>query len=136
MGMCWGCWAAWHVFMSTAEWRETILDCFLAASAHAPAPLTPARAHTPQVLSTRARKDVAIGDIKVQVCVFPFDCLYINGRPLLSEPLTERRKALYGALEEREGELMFATYKTSRDTEELAVSCAEGALLLACAAGV
>lgn len=81
----------------------------------------------PQVLSTRARKDVAIGDIKVQVCVFPFDCLYINGRPLLSEPLTERRKALYDALEEREGELMFATYKTSRDTEELAVrGCCRG----------
>jgi hypothetical protein len=56
-----------------------------------------------------------------QVCIYAFDCLYINGRPLLSEPLTERRKALYGALEEAEGGLMFATYKTSRDTEELAV---------------
>jgi DNA ligase-1 len=32
-----------------------------------------------QVLSTRKRKDVKEEDIKVQVCVFAFDCLYLNG---------------------------------------------------------
>lgn len=51
-----------------------------------------------QVLSTRARKDVAIAEIKVQVLVFAFDCLYLNGNSLLAEPLTERRKALYSAI--------------------------------------
>lgn len=55
--------------------------------------------HCPQVLSTRARKDVALADIKVQVCVFAFDCLYVNGRSLLQAPLTERREALYSSLQ-------------------------------------
>ncbi|KAG2493340.1 hypothetical protein HYH03_008474 [Edaphochlamys debaryana] len=72
-----------------------------------------------QVLSTRARKDVAVGDIKVQVVLFAFDCLFLNGESLLHKPLTERREALYSALETREGELQFASFKTSRDVEEL-----------------
>ncbi|EFJ43817.1 ATP-dependent DNA ligase [Volvox carteri f. nagariensis] len=72
-----------------------------------------------QVLSTRARKDVSVGEIKVQVVLFAFDCLYLNGESLLHKPLTERREALYGALMEKEGQLQFATAKTSRDVEEL-----------------
>lgn len=74
-----------------------------------------------QVLSTRARKDVAVADIKVQVFVFAFDCLYLNGQPLLPKPLTERRQALYDSLQPVEGQLQFATAKTSRDVDELEV---------------
>ena len=33
-----------------------------------------------QTLSTRARKDVKAEDIKVVVCVFAFDLLYLNGK--------------------------------------------------------
>ncbi|PRW32906.1 DNA ligase 1-like isoform B [Chlorella sorokiniana] len=72
-----------------------------------------------QVLSTRARKDVTVDNIKVAVCVFAFDCLSLNGRTLLREPLTARREALYSALNASEGHLEFATAKTSRDVEEL-----------------
>eukprot|EP00964_Phaeocystis_antarctica_P138999 scaffold103700_cov42-Phaeocystis_antarctica.AAC.1 len=32
-----------------------------------------------QVLSTRKRKDADVDDLKVQVCVFAFDMLYLNG---------------------------------------------------------
>jgi DNA ligase-1 len=73
-----------------------------------------------QVLSTRARKDVAVSDIKVPVVVFAFDCLYVNGRSLLHAPLSERRAAMRAHLVPAEGELDFATAKTSRDVEELA----------------
>ncbi|KAI8462457.1 MAG: hypothetical protein J3K34DRAFT_462922 [Monoraphidium minutum] len=73
-----------------------------------------------QVLSTRARKDVDVADIKVQVAVYAFDCLYLNGESLLHRPLAARRDALYGALTATEGQLAFATAKTSRDVEELA----------------
>lgn len=48
---------------------------------------------------------------QVAVCVFAFDCLSLNGRTLLREPLTARREALYSALEESEGHLQFATVK-------------------------
>ncbi len=56
------------------------------------------------MLSTRKRKDVTLSNIKVQVAVFAFDCLYLNGRSLLQAPLTERRQALYSALKVREEE--------------------------------
>lgn len=32
-----------------------------------------------QILSTRKRKDVKEEDIKVQVAIYAFDCLYLNG---------------------------------------------------------
>jgi ATP-dependent DNA ligase len=45
-----------------------------------------------QVLSTRARKGVIMSDIKVQVCLYAFDMLSVNGRNLLNEQLTVRRE--------------------------------------------
>eukprot|EP01025_Chloroclados_australasicus_P065346 TRINITY_DN8911_c0_g1_i3.p1 TRINITY_DN8911_c0_g1~~TRINITY_DN8911_c0_g1_i3.p1 ORF type:complete len:746 (-),score=67.51 TRINITY_DN8911_c0_g1_i3:431-2668(-) len=72
-----------------------------------------------QVLSTRARKDVKIKDIKVQVCIFPFDCLYLNDMVLLEEPLTVRREKLYSSMRESKGKLKFAVTKNSSDIEEL-----------------
>lgn len=47
----------------------------------------------------------------VQVCLFAFDCLYLNGEPLLDAPLTRRREALRSAVTERTGELQFAIFK-------------------------
>ena len=64
-----------------------------------------------QVLSTRARKDVKVADIKVQVCLYAFDCLFLNGQVLVDRPLTERREALYSAIQEKPGELFYATAK-------------------------
>lgn len=74
-----------------------------------------------QVLSTRARKEVALADVKVQVCVFAFDCLYHNGASLLHEPLTKRREVLHGALVEVPGQVSHAITKISNDVEELEV---------------
>ena len=43
-----------------------------------------------QVLSTRKRKDVSTSNIAVQVCIFAFDLLYLNGevsfKSLLLDP--------------------------------------------------
>ena len=64
-----------------------------------------------QVLTTRKRKDVKVDEIKVQVCLFAFDCLYRNGDMLLERPLTERREALRASVRERAGELQFAVFK-------------------------
>lgn len=74
-----------------------------------------------QVLSTRARKEVALADVKVQVCVYAFDCLYHNGASLLHEPLTKRRQLLHDSLVEVPGQLAQATTKISNDVEELEV---------------
>jgi DNA ligase-1 len=47
-----------------------------------------------QALSNRARKDVAIGSVKVAVCLFAFDLMYLNGEPLLERAFRERRELL------------------------------------------
>ncbi|KAF2399989.1 DNA ligase-like protein I [Trichodelitschia bisporula] len=47
-----------------------------------------------QVLSNRARKDVAVHEVKVVVCLFAFDLMYLNGEELLDRPFRERRSLL------------------------------------------
>ncbi|KOS17936.1 DNA ligase 3 [Escovopsis weberi] len=47
-----------------------------------------------QTLTNRARKDVALGDITIDVCMFSFDLMYLNGQPLLDRPFRERRELL------------------------------------------
>ena len=55
-----------------------------------------------QVLSTRARKGVIMSDIKVQVCLFAFDLLFLNGEQLLTQTL-ERRREVRGGKGREEG---------------------------------
>ncbi|KAK7935875.1 DNA ligase I- ATP-dependent (dnl1) [Apiospora marii] len=47
-----------------------------------------------QTLTNRARKDVAIGEITINVCLFAFDLMYLNRQPLLDRPFRERRELL------------------------------------------
>ncbi|KAI9147804.1 DNA ligase [Paramyrothecium foliicola] len=47
-----------------------------------------------QTLTNRARKDVDIGSIKIDVCLFSFDLMYLNGQPLLDRSFRERRELL------------------------------------------
>nr|XP_040233716.2 DNA ligase 1 isoform X1 [Anopheles coluzzii] len=72
-----------------------------------------------QVLSTRKRKDANEADIKVQVCVFMFDLLYLNGEPLVERPFVERRELLYRHFREIEGQWQYATRLDTGDLDEL-----------------
>ncbi|XP_063070014.1 DNA ligase 1 [Engraulis encrasicolus] len=72
-----------------------------------------------QVLTTRKRKDVDAADIKVQVCVYAFDLLYLNGKSLVREPLRVRRELLRESFEEQEGEFVFAKALDASDTEAI-----------------
>ncbi|KAL7737441.1 hypothetical protein ACLKA6_007584 [Drosophila palustris] len=72
-----------------------------------------------QVLTTRKRKNVDIDTIKVQVCVYIFDLLYINGTSLVTKPLSERRKLLFEHFQEVEGEWKFATALNTNDMDEV-----------------
>ena len=47
-----------------------------------------------QILANRARKDVVIQSVTVDVCLFAFDLMYLNGEELLSRPFRERRSLL------------------------------------------
>lgn len=47
-----------------------------------------------QILANRARKDVVIQSVKVDVCLFAFDLMYLNGEELLNRSFRERRSLL------------------------------------------
>ncbi|KZF24558.1 ATP-dependent DNA ligase [Xylona heveae TC161] len=47
-----------------------------------------------QTLANRARKDVVIGSVTIDVCLFAFDLMYLNGEELLDRPFRERRELL------------------------------------------
>uniref|UniRef100_A0A672JTC4 DNA ligase n=1 Tax=Salarias fasciatus TaxID=181472 RepID=A0A672JTC4_SALFA len=73
-----------------------------------------------QVLTTRKRKDVDASEIKVQVCVYAFDLLYLNGESLVRQPLCRRRALLRESFSEVEGEFVFARYIDSNNTDAIA----------------
>lgn len=72
-----------------------------------------------QILSTRKRKDANEDEIKVKVCVYMFDLLYLNSEPLVTRPFIERRKLLHENFNEVEGEWKFATYLDTSDVDEV-----------------
>ncbi|KAH8692675.1 putative DNA ligase I [Talaromyces proteolyticus] len=47
-----------------------------------------------QILTNRAKKNVDVESIKVNVCLFAFDLMYLNGEPLLDRSFRERRDML------------------------------------------
>ncbi|KAJ1473845.1 hypothetical protein T484DRAFT_1834680 [Baffinella frigidus] len=53
-----------------------------------------------QVLSTRKRKDVDETQVTVQVCLYAFDLLFLNGESLLKAPLSRRRTLLKDSFRE------------------------------------
>ncbi|XP_068673166.1 DNA ligase 1-like isoform X3 [Montipora foliosa] len=73
-----------------------------------------------QILSTRKRKDADASEIKVQVCVYAFDLLYLNGKSYVKEPFRVRREALRSSFTEIEGEFMFAQSSDSVNTDDIA----------------
>ncbi|XP_072947952.1 DNA ligase 1 [Epargyreus clarus] len=78
-----------------------------------------------QVLSTRKRRAAAAaagGEAAaptVQVCVFVFDLLYLNGAALVRRPLAERRRLLREHFQEQEGTWQFAKSRDCSTTEEV-----------------
>uniref|UniRef100_A0A8H7Y748 DNA ligase n=1 Tax=Psilocybe cubensis TaxID=181762 RepID=A0A8H7Y748_PSICU len=47
-----------------------------------------------QELAGRARKDVQLKDVRIAVCIFSFDLMFLNGKSLLGHSFRERRKIL------------------------------------------
>jgi DNA ligase 1 len=72
-----------------------------------------------QQLMTRKRKDVKAEDVKVKVCVFAFDLLFLNGEATVKTSLRERRDMLHAAFEPVEGEFAFAQFGDTKEIEEI-----------------
>ncbi|XP_040490172.1 DNA ligase 1 isoform X5 [Ursus maritimus] len=73
-----------------------------------------------QVLTTRKRKEVDAAEIQVQVCLYAFDLIYLNGESLVREPLSRRRQLLRENFVETEGEFVFAASLDTKDTDQIA----------------
>ncbi|KAI1321163.1 hypothetical protein EDD11_007729 [Mortierella claussenii] len=102
------------VKFAKADTKSFVLDCEAVAWDREQRCILPF-----QVLSTRKRKDVKEEDIKVQVCIFAFDLLYINGESLLREPLAKRRELLTEHFNEVDGEFAFAKSMNSTQIEDI-----------------
>uniref|UniRef100_A0A2S2NAI6 DNA ligase n=2 Tax=Schizaphis graminum TaxID=13262 RepID=A0A2S2NAI6_SCHGA len=72
-----------------------------------------------QILSTRKRKNANEADIKVQVCVYMFDLLYLNGESLVKRPFCERRQLLRENFIEVEEQFLLATSLDTTKMEEV-----------------
>lgn len=71
-----------------------------------------------QILSTRKRKDVKMEDVKIQVCIYAFDCLFYKNS-LLEETFESRRSYLFGQFKEIEDKFRFATHLDCKSVEEI-----------------
>ncbi|KAL4924461.1 DNA ligase (ATP) CDC9 [Aspergillus undulatus] len=72
-----------------------------------------------QQLMTRKRKDVNAEDVKVKVCIFAFDLLFLNGEPTVKKSLRERRDLLHESFQVTEGEFQFAQYGDTNDLDQI-----------------
>eukprot|EP00466_Bigelowiella_natans_P014142 jgi/Bigna1/56071/estExt_Genewise1Plus.C_820015 len=72
-----------------------------------------------QTLSTRKRKDVSSDSVQVNVVLFAFDCIYLNGKSLINEQFATRRQALRENFKEVDGKFFFAKGKDINNPEEI-----------------
>ncbi len=75
-----------------------------------------------QTLTSRARKDVAISSITVDVCLFAFDLMYLNGQPLMDRPFRERRELLRSLFTEVQHHFTWVTSLDATSDNSEAVS--------------
>jgi DNA ligase-1 len=60
-----------------------------------------------------------VESVEVQVVVFAFDLLYLNGRPLMQETLRERRSLLATSFHEVPGMFYFACYRDTNNVDDI-----------------
>ncbi|ODN05333.1 DNA ligase 1 [Orchesella cincta] len=92
-----------------SEWPPKKLDC--------------GKKYSPEALKAKyeeeAYKDADEAEIKVQVCIFAFDLIYLNGESLIKKPLIERRELLREHFQAVTGEFVFATSLDTDSMEEV-----------------
>jgi DNA ligase 1 len=86
-----------------------------------------------QTLAGRGKKNVALSEVKVQVCLYAFDLMYLNGDSLLDKPLRERRELLRTKFMEVPGKFTWVRSldATSKDQDDL-LAFFKGALETKC----
>ncbi|CCE63091.1 hypothetical protein TPHA_0D04570 [Tetrapisispora phaffii CBS 4417] len=94
--------------------KDIILDCEVVAWDVEQKKILPF-----QVLTTRKRKNVDLKDVKVRVCLFAFDLLYLNNEGMINKSLRERQEILRKVTVLVPGEFQYATSLITSDMDEL-----------------
>jgi DNA ligase-1 len=68
---------------------------------------------------TRKKKDVDESSLKVQVCLFVFDMIYLNGESLIDKSFRTRRQLMQDNIPVVKGQLDYAQGMDCDDTEEI-----------------
>lgn len=68
---------------------------------------------------SRAKKNVEIENIQNQVCVFLFDCIFLNGKSLLENTLKERRVSLYSVINKIPNKVDYVVSKDADDFDAI-----------------
>ena len=86
-----------------------------------------------QTLSTRQRKNVDVGSVKVNICIIAFDLLELNGKPLLGLALSERRKLLESNFSVIPGVFQVVDYMHgTQESEESLIAFLQQAISASC----
>ncbi|MBZ3890349.1 DNA ligase 1 [Sciurus carolinensis] len=72
-----------------------------------------------QVLTTPKQEEVDASQIQVQVYLYAFDLIFLNGESLVCEPLSLCQQLLREHFVETKGEFVFATSLATKDTEKI-----------------
>ncbi|KAG7395013.1 tRNA ligase [Phytophthora boehmeriae] len=94
--------------ISSASKKSVVTSCIVDAEVVAVDRATNKRLPF-QILSTRSRKNVKVEEIKVPVCIYAFDLLFLNGESFLGTPLAKRREKLREMFEVNPGHFEFAS---------------------------
>lgn len=78
-----------------------------------------------QTMTQRSKKNVTSDDLKIRLCIYAFDLLYINGEPLINQDFVHRRSILHDKFSPVHGELHFAEHKDAHEFEEIEEFLAE-----------
>lgn len=74
-----------------------------------------------QTLSNRARKNVELGSIEINVCLFAFDLMYLNGEPILDRSFRERRNLLRSLFHEVPNKFTWVRHLDATSTDSEAI---------------
>ena len=72
-----------------------------------------------QILLRRAKKEVNIHEIKVNVCINIFDLCFLNGKDLMNKPLLHRRELVHKSFKEINQKVFYARYKNIENEDEI-----------------
>ena len=68
---------------------------------------------------TRKKKNVAVRDIQIGVCIYIFDLLLFNGESCLQKTLQERRDCLFTNVKEITGKVQYVKYENTQDVDQI-----------------